>query len=104
MKCEVCEAEEAAFTIIPTGPEGFPQSIGPACFARMGLEFAKTLLPAEEVATTLGPLFVTPARQRALAKDSKRVQAEEPTPEPEPEPEPEPAPGPPEEPATGTDG
>jgi hypothetical protein len=96
MRCEVCEAEEAAFTIIPTG-EGLPQSLGPGCFARSGLELAKAILPAEEIAATLGPLFVSPARAEAIAKGSKRAKREEPEPKPEPEPEPEPTEGPTEE-------
>jgi hypothetical protein len=64
MLCEVCEQEEAVFTIIPTG-EGMPQSLGPACFARSGLEFAKAVLPAEEIASVLGPMFVQPAQAPA---------------------------------------
>lgn len=70
MNCEMCEAEEATVTLIPTG-QGSPQSIGPACLARMGLEMAKTILPAEEIAHALGPMFVAPARTEALAKASK---------------------------------
>lgn len=98
MRCEVCEAEEAAFTIIPTG-DGLPQSLGPACFARSGLELAKAILPAEEIAATLGPLFVTPARTEALAKAPKRGKREEPTPEAEAAKAEEPTEGPTEEPA-----
>lgn len=60
MLCSICEEEEAAFTIIPTG-QGDPQILGPACFARAGLETAKQILPAEEIAQTLGPMFVGPA-------------------------------------------
>jgi hypothetical protein len=59
MNCELCEEEEALFTIIPIG-EGMPQSLGAACFARAGLEFAKAALPAEEIASVLGPMFVQP--------------------------------------------
>ena len=86
MQCEICGQEEAAFTIIPTG-EGMPQSLGAACFARSGLELAKAILPAEEIAQTLGPMFVSPSRARAL----KKAAAESPQPQPEPEPKPEPA-------------
>ncbi len=103
MLCEVCESEEAAFTIIPTG-QGDPQSLGPACFARSGLELAKAILPPEEIAQTLGPMFVTPARTEAVAKASKRRKSEEPEPKPEPEPEPEPTPGPDEVPTTAANG
>lgn len=62
MNCELCEANPAAVTIIPTG-EGMPQSVCPACMARMGLELAKRELPAEEIAATLGPMFVRPERE-----------------------------------------
>lgn len=102
MRCEVCEAEEAAFTIIPTA-EGMPQSLGPACFARSGLELAKAILPAEEIAATLGPLFVTPARAEAIGRGSKRRKAEEPEAEPEAKAEPAPPEGEPEEQAATSD-
>lgn len=62
MNCEVCNEEEAVFTMIPVG-EGLPESIGAACLARRGLELAKAILDAEEIAATLGPMFVTPARE-----------------------------------------
>ena len=81
MRCEICEAEDAAFTILPFG-EGLPQSLGPACLARIGLQLAKEILPAEEIAATLGPMFVTPARAEAIAKDSKRAKREESEPGP----------------------
>lgn len=124
MLCEICAAEEAAFTIIPVA-EGMPQTLGPACYARSGLEFAKAVLPPEEIAQTLGPMFVTPGRAQALAKAPKRRKAEqpaemagaiggayttpvengveEPKPTPEPEPKPEPPPGEPQEPAAAAD-
>jgi hypothetical protein len=62
MNCEVCDLEEFAFTVTPAG-EGAPRFLGPACFARFGLELAREILPAEEIAATLGPMFVTPARE-----------------------------------------
>ena len=72
MNCEVCNEEEASVTLIPVG-EGMPQSIGRACFARFGLEAAKANLPAEEIAQTLGPMFVGPvAAARELDKTPKR--------------------------------
>lgn len=103
MHCEVCEAEEAAFTIIPVA-EGMPQSLGPACFARAGLEIAKAVLPAEEIAATLGPMFVTPARQEALAKDSKRRGRKAPAEAADQEPETGPAAGPAEAPPAAENG
>ena len=72
MNCEVCNEEEASVTLIPVG-EGMPQSIGPACFARFGLEAAKATLPAEEIAATLGPIFISPVTAaRELDKTPKR--------------------------------
>lgn len=59
-ECDVCEIETVAF-IVGNAETGDQQFLGPACFARMGLEFAKALLPAEEIAAALGPLFVNPA-------------------------------------------
>jgi len=103
MLCEVCEAEEAAFTIIPTG-DGMPQSLGPGCFARSGLELAKAILPAEEIAATLGPLFVTPARAEAIAKAPKSKAKASPATEPEPEPRPQAAATPAEKPAAAENG
>ena len=75
MQCELCEVNEAAVTIIPTG-EGMPMSVCPACMARQSLELAKRELPAEEIAAILGPMFVTPARedlhQEAATERAKR--------------------------------
>src|SRR5579859_235914 len=72
MNCQICDQEEAAFTIIPVGP-GDPQSLGPVCFARAGLDLAKTILPAEEIAGILGPMFVGPAASaRELDTTPKR--------------------------------
>jgi hypothetical protein len=72
MLCEVCNEEEATVTLIPVG-EGMPQSIGAACFARFGLEAAKANLPAEEIAASLGPMFVGPAvASRELDTTPKR--------------------------------
>lgn len=63
MICQTCGLNEAAVTIIPTGAEGLPQTVCSACMAQMGLELAKVVLPAEEIAAILGPMFVTPARE-----------------------------------------
>jgi len=103
MLCDGCEAEEAAFTLIPTGADGLPESIGPGCFARRGLALAKLILPAEEIAAELGPMFVSPGRAEALAKGSKRARAEEPKAEPEPEPDQAGEARPTEEPAAASD-
>lgn len=81
LTCELCEQEEAMFTIIPTG-QGAPQVLGLACYARQGLELAKQILPAEEIAETLGPMFVAPPK----SPDKKRKRAESPQPPAGPKP------------------
>jgi hypothetical protein len=83
MLCEICEAEDAVYTVVPTG-EGMPQTLGVNCFARAGLNLAKDVLDPLEIAETLGPMFVPPARVRAI----KKAAAEQPQPEPQPTPEP----------------
>ena len=49
----------------------------PGCFARFGLDFAKSALGAEEVAAVLGPMFVAPASPAAqsaeIGRTSKRA-------------------------------
>jgi hypothetical protein len=87
MQCQICEQEEAIFTIIPVG-EGMPQLLGAACYARAGLDFAKTILPPEEIMEALGPIFVTlpqavdlelenpPAKPKAR-KSKAKAQADE---------------------------
>lgn len=81
LTCEICGVEEAAFTVIPTG-EGMPQSLGAACFARAGLNLAKEVLDPVEIAETLGPMFVPPARVKTLRKARSETPAHEPEPEP----------------------
>lgn len=70
MECAICGEEEAAFTVIPTG-QGDPQILGAACFARAGLELAKQILPAEEIAQTLGPMFVIPQMEPEVREAHK---------------------------------
>lgn len=88
MLCEVCQAEETAFTVIPIG-EGMPMSLGVACLGRWVLGEIKDVLPAEEIANILGPMFVAPARQEALAKVEtpapKKSKAAKATARPEPD-------------------
>jgi hypothetical protein len=102
MNCQICDAEEATLNLVPTG-EGMPQFVGPACFARMGLALAKEILPAEEIAATLGPLFVTPARKEALKGGKKSRPGDTITAEPEAVAPEGPAGGPDEVPAAAED-
>ena len=83
--CDGCQAEPVAF-IVGNAESGAQQFLGPACFARFGLDFAKLLLPAEEIANILGPMFVegstdpataaqAPKRQKGKAKAAKSQDA-----------------------------
>lgn len=75
MKCEICNENEAAWTLIPTG-EGLPQSLCDSCLAIRGIVWSKENLPAEDIAAMLGPMFVAPAREdlheEAKAEVAKR--------------------------------
>jgi hypothetical protein len=58
------------------------------CYARQGLESAKAVLPAEEIAAALGPMFVQqPAEAASTSQDApgrpKRKKATEDTQAPE---------------------
>ncbi len=61
MICQICNENEAVWTLIPTG-EGLPESLCDSCLGIRGLVWAKANLPAQDVAALLGPMFVTPAR------------------------------------------
>ena len=74
--CDICGQEPQAMQIgdMTSGDQKF---VCVGCFARFGLDFAKAVLPAEEVAAVLGPMFVTPAREdlheEAKAETQKRA-------------------------------
>src|SRR5207247_10148680 len=55
--CDTCQTEPVQF-IVGNASTGEQQFLGVACFARFGLEFAKAVLPAQEIAAQLGPMFV----------------------------------------------
>ena len=69
--CDGCDGAEPTAFIIGNAETGDQQFLGYGCFARMGLEFAKVILPAEEIAERLGPMFVRGAEKPAEA--AKRV-------------------------------
>lgn len=71
---------------------GEQQALGPGCFARMGLEFAKSLLDPIELAERLGPLFVQGGNDAPAGKSGGKKRRSEPEPAAEPAA------------ATGTDG
>ena len=55
--CDICGQQPQAIQLgnMETGEQQF---ICVGCAARWGLDFAKAVLPAEEIANTLGPMFV----------------------------------------------
>lgn len=73
MLCAICNENEAAWTLIPTG-EGLPQSLCDPCLAIRGIVWSKENLPAEDIAAMLGPMFVTPARED-LHEGAEKVSA-----------------------------
>jgi hypothetical protein len=89
--CDICQSEEAAF-LVGNLADASQQFLGPGCFARAGLDFAKSVLPPEEIAEQLGPMFVSPGpapaeegRPRKGGRKSKPAEAEsEPPAEPDP--------------------
>lgn len=60
--CDICGEQPQAMQIgnMQTGEQQF---VCTGCFARFGLDFAKAILPAEEIAAIVGPMFVDPARE-----------------------------------------
>ena len=69
--CDICGEQPQAIQLgnMETGEQQF---ICVGCAARWGLDFAKAVLPSEEVAGILGPMFVTPGRQEALDKGAAK--------------------------------
>lgn len=60
--CDMCGEQPQTMQIgnMNTGEQQF---VCTTCFARFGLDFAKAILPPEEIASVLGPMFVDPARE-----------------------------------------
>lgn len=82
MNCDICEAEPQAIQLgnMQTGDQQF---VCVGCAARWGLDFAKAVLPPEEIAAQLGPLFVDPAREdlhegAKAARKGRKTKAETP--------------------------
>lgn len=69
MNCDICENETATF-IVGNAETGEQHFMGPGCFARFGLEYAKKALPAEEIAAQLGPMLVS--SPEAPSQEAKR--------------------------------
>ena len=60
--CDICGELPQAMQIgnMNTGEQQF---VCVPCFCRFGLDLAKQILPAEEIAAQIGPVFVNPARE-----------------------------------------
>lgn len=60
--CDICGEQPQAMQIgnMATGEQQF---VCAGCFARFGLDFAKSILAPEEIAAVIGPMFVDPARE-----------------------------------------
>lgn len=58
--CDICGENPQVMQIgnMETGEQKF---VCTGCFARFGLDFARAVLPAEEIAQVLGPMFVQPS-------------------------------------------
>lgn len=68
--CDICREEPAVFLFGPIAQGA--QWFGIACMARAGLDLAQTVLDAEEIAQTLGPMFVEVPKPKGAAPKSKR--------------------------------
>lgn len=101
--CDICGEQPAAFiiTLIETGDTNYQC---PGCYARLGLEAAKTILPPEEIASQLGPMFVEGGGQPGNGKRARRRAQEPPEEAAEPGAGPEAPEGLEEPPAASQDG
>lgn len=66
MICDTCQELEAKFMVgnMETGDQ---LAVCPPCAGRWGITMAKIMLPGEEVAEMLGPMFVKPPTEAAEA-------------------------------------
>jgi hypothetical protein len=103
MNCDICGQLPQAY-IISDMSNGEQKFLCAGCFARFGVDFAKAILPPEEIAEQLGPMFVTPGRQQALAKAPKSGRGRKAKTNAEAEPEPKPDAGPAQVAAAAEDG
>ena len=103
MNCDICGQLPQAL-IISDMSTGEQQFLCGGCFARWGLDFAKAVLPPEEIAERLGPMFVqSPRAQNAPAEKAAKSRPGRKTKAPAAQ-EPEPQPGEPEVAAAAEDG
>ena len=74
--CDICGDNPQAMQIgnMETGDQQF---VCPPCFARFALDFAKAVLPPEEIAAVLGPMFVAPTQEGGKAPSRKSRRAAE---------------------------
>lgn len=60
--CDIC-GEQPQVMQIGNMMDGSQQFVCVPCFCRFGLDLAKQVLPPEEIAQVIGPMFVDPARE-----------------------------------------
>lgn len=60
--CDICGEQPQAIQL-GNMDSGQQQFVCVGCAARWGLDFAKAVLPPEEIAQVIGPMFVDPARE-----------------------------------------
>ena len=82
--CDIC-GEQPQSMQIGNMQSGEQQFVCAGCFARFGLDFAKAILPPEEIAAIVGPMFVDPAREdlHEEAKSQRRARKSKAATEPE---------------------
>ena len=70
LMCDICgeNPQQIQLGNMETGEQKF---ICASCAARWGLDWAKQILPPEEIAAVIGPMFVTPAREDLLEGAAK---------------------------------
>lgn len=81
--CDICETEEqkVAFGLLDSGDWKY---LCPGCWMRASLDLIKEIMPAEEIAAVLGPMFVTPSRSEAIKEQGKKTKGKrQAAPEPE---------------------
>jgi hypothetical protein len=100
--CQVCGQNPQQFTLTTYDPLG-SDSLCASCLARAGLMMAKQVLPPEEIAQILGPMFVTPEQGPAAGEDKRGRRKPAPPPAAETEANQGETGGPPEVPAAAAD-
>lgn len=69
--CDGCGGQEVAMVSVTNVETGETTFYGAGCFARFGLAMAKEIIPAEEIAETLGPLFIKGGKTEQAPRTGK---------------------------------